>query len=130
MCVSVLCVYYVCVCICVLSPLCMYYVCCIHCLCMCVCSCAPRLEVHVRCHPQLLPTLVSETGSFTELDAHRFDWSGWLASSRDPRVSASPMLRLLMLLQSPAFYLDAGDPDSDPHVCTSGTLLTEPLPTP
>lgn len=97
---------------------------------MCACGhtsseCMWRSEVNTGYLPQSLSTLLFETGSLPEPEAHRLPS---LAGLRDPSTHLS--LSLLYwgyrcMLLYPVFYVGAQGSNSGPHHCAANVLLTE-----
>ena len=70
----------------------------------------------------LFSTLIFETGSLTEPEAHLVSKTGWPASPRN--MLLSPPFPVPVLV---SVYVDAGW-KAGLHACTISTLLSEPFP--
>lgn len=91
-------------------------------ICVPMLPCVHPCEGHssLRCHPQSLSTLVFETGSLGEYEAHQLIrlCTGWLVSAKDLAVSATPALGLLATTGM-AFSMAAMGPKWGLHACTA-----------
>ena len=82
---------------------------------ICMCACMYRPDVNIKCLPQAVSVLFFETASFIKPGAHQFDSTVWPASSQDPIISGLW-----------AFYMDAGDLNSNLHLGAASTLPAKP----